>query len=665
MTLWLLPLIPLAGAAALLVLRRGSLLPWLALTPLVIVLGVGVWASATQPTAAWDAWGPRLHPQLAVTGISRILVVLVPIIAIPVVLYAAASSRSQTSAWRLLALLVAFTGAMELLAVASDFLTLLVAWELVGACSWALIGFEWRDPVRPRAALNAFITTRTGDVGLYLAAAATVATTGSLQFEAIGQVPTPVLHVIAAGVLVAAAAKSAQLPFSPWLFSAMAGPTAASALLHSATMVAAGAFLLVRLAPLFAPTGWFLPTVAWLGLATALAGGVVASVQTDLKKALAASTSAQYGLMLIAIGAGFGAAATVHLITHAAFKALLFLCAGIALHAAGTLDLGQLRLGIALPRVARLFAVAALSLAAVPPLGGAYSKEQILAAAAQAPFGARSLVVGVLIAGFLSAFYAARLYVLAFGSAPSRAVHAPTAVERSSITLLGALSLGLGVLWIPWGHSWVEEIAGALPPEGPLLFAVSLASVAAAGGLCWFLWVRGRLLDLSLPVASRAWAAGWFGLPTLGRRAVVSPALQFSRALAVVDDRVVDRGIRLAVRVPRTLSALACRWVEAGFERIVTGTADLTRSLAAAASRWGEQGMDSIVTLVADLTTWSAAGSRTADDDAIDAVVEGVAHDVGTAGVRVRGWHTGLAHHYYAMLAAGALGVFAIAAFWR
>lgn len=665
MTLWLLPLVPLAGAVGLLVLRRGSLLPWLALTPLVIVLGLAVWAAIAEPAAAWDAWGPRLHPQLAVTGIARILVVLVPIVAIPVVLYAIPSSRADASAWRLLALLLAFTGAMELLALANDFLTLLIAWELVGACSWALIGYEWRDVARPRAGLNAFLTTRAGDLGLYLAAAAAVATTGSVQFAAIRDVPTPALHIVAAGVLVAAAAKSAQLPFSPWLFSAMAGPTPASALLHSATMVAAGAFLLVRLAPLFAPTGWFLPTIAWLGLATALAGGVVASVQTDLKKALAASTSAQYGLMLIAVGAGFGAAASLHLITHAAFKALLFLCAGIALHAGGTLVLDQLRLGTALPRVARLFAVAALSLAAVPPLGGAYSKEQILAAATQAPFGARSLVVGVLIAGFLSAFYASRLYVLAFGSAPSRAVHAPRAVERWSITLLGAVSLGLGILWLPWGHSWVEESVGALPPERLLLLAVSLASVAAAGGLCWFLWMRGRLLDLWLPAAPRAWAAGWFGLPTLARAAVVSPALQFSRALAVIDDSVVDAGIGLAVRLPRTLSAIASRWVETGFDRIVTATADLTRTLAATASHWGEQGMDWIVTLVADLTTWSAAGSRTADDDAIDAVVEGVAHDVGTAGVRVRGWHTGLAHHYYAMLAAGALGVFAVAAFWR
>ncbi len=641
--LWLLPLLPLAGALAIVLVARSraaGTLAVLATVTLLATLAVAVWAAVQGPVAAWPWWGPQLAPGIAIVGLSRVMVVLVPLLATPVVLYAASAMRADAGLPRLLALLVAFTGAMELLVVAADFLTLLVAWELVGACSWALIGYEWRDAARPQAALDAFLTTRAGDLGLYLAAAATFAAANSLHFDALAGVRGPALHVVAAGVLVAAAAKSAQLPFSPWLFSAMAGPTAASALLHSATMVAAGAYLLAQLAPALAPTGWFSPAVAALGLATALAGGVVALAQDDLKKALAASTSGQYGLILVAIGAGYSGTAAAHLVTHAAFKALLFLAAGVVLHAAGTLDLGRLRLGTALPRVAVLSGVGVLALAAVPPMGGAYSKEQIVAAAGHASFGGIWLVAGVLAAGLLSALYAGRLHLLAFGPGGPRRLPEPTRAEVASLAFLAALSIALGLLWLPGAARLVARVTDAPLAAGAAWELVaSLATVAIAATACWALWRRGALLSFGMPEAVRAPTAAWLGLPRLARGLIVVPGLALSRSLAAFDDRVVDAGIRIAMRGATFVSG-ALAW-------------------------WGERGIDGVVTAAARATEAIGRASRLADDRGVDGAVERLAREVGVVGARSRRLQTGLAHHYYVIVAVGALVVAAAAAVGR
>lgn len=661
MTLWIVPLLPLAGALLVLISARvmtrarATLLGAEAVGTLVLTLLVAVWAAGRAQPAEWPWWGPHLRPYLAVDGLGQAMVVLVPVIAAPVVVYAAASMRADAGLPRLLALLVAFTGIMELLVLARDFLTLLVAWELVGACSWALIGYAWRDEARPRAAREAFLVTRAGDLGLYLAAAATFTATGSVRFEALGRLTSlgavpapdgaiaPVLHVIAAGVVLAAAAKSAQLPFAPWLFSAMAGPTPASALLHSATMVAAGAFLLVQLAPMLGVTGWFGPTVAGLGLATAVAGGIVASLQSDLKKALAASTSAQFGLMFVAIGAGFTGAAGLHLVTHAAFKALLFLGSGIALHAAGTLDLDRLRLGHALPTTARLFAVGALALAAVPPLGAAYSKEQIVAAAADAPFGHWWLVSGVLAAAMLSAFYAGRLYLLTFGPADRRISAVadrprPSRLELASVGLLAALSAALGILWLPdVARLAVTATGGRLAEGAAWEMVVSLVAIVLAASTCLILWRRGALYTLGVHASLREQGAAWLGLPRLARATVIMPGLRVARLLAEFDDRVVDAGIRAAVRVS-TLVSRSAAW-------------------------WGERGVDGVVTAFIRVTERAAYASRIADDHAIDGAVEGVGQGVGAAGRQSRRLQTGFAHHYYVIVAVGVLVIAIAAAF--
>ena len=617
-----------------------------AILVLVGVLALALTASALEPLKVATSWGPVFPLTVAFTGVTQVMLVLVPVIAIPVVTYAGSSMRDHAALTRLLALFVVFVIAMEILVAAADFLTLLIGWEIVGACSWALIGFEWRERIRARAALDAYLTTRLGDLGLYLAAAALFATTGSLRYDALALMHGMPLAIVAGAVIFAAAAKSAQVPFSPWLFSAMQGPTPASALLHSATMVAAGAYLLIRLSPHFDAVAWYGPAVTTVGAVTAVTGGLVALAQHNIKKALAGSTSAQYGLMFIAIGAMAPGAGAMHLVTHAAFKALLFLGAGVVLHAAGTLDLGRIsrqRLGARLPQLAWLFLVGALALAAVPPLGSAVSKEGILAAAATAPRAAGLLTVSVLIAGLLSAAYAARLQLLAFGSPAtpqpppgSRSAGIPRRPEMASLAVLALLTVALSVLWIPLVSGRAELLTGSVPQGAPWETFASLATVGLGIAASWLLWRRNLLLSLGLPRAAQRVVAGWFRLPALATLIVVRPMVALSFALAVFDARVVDGGIRVAARIARSLSALLA-W-------------------------WAERGIGGAVTAVARATTRGAIASQSADARLVDASVEAIALGVNRTGNASRRVQSGLAHDYFTLIAEGTVALMMIAA---
>lgn len=622
----ILPLLPAVAAVVLVVLRdRRRALGAVAVTALGATLAVALLAPLPPVSLRWSS---GLGLLLAPDGFGRVMVVLVPLVATPIVAYAAATETDGRT--RLLALMTAFVAAMLVLVSAGDFLTLLIGWELVGALSWALIGHGWRDPENPRAGAQAFVTTRLGDLGLYVAAGATFAASGSFDFAGVASATGPERDIIAGGVLLAAAAKSAQIPFSPWLFAAMAGPTPVSALLHSATLVAAGAYLLIRLAPVLEPVAWFLPAVAIVGIVTALAGGIVATAQTQAKRVLAASTSAQYGLMFAAVGAGFPAAAAAHLVIHAAFKSLLFLGAGVAIHARGTGYLGRLRLGRELPRVATLSAIGALALAAVPPLSGAWSKEQIVAASFDA---STWLGVGVLGAGFLSAVYAARYQILVYGrgrseDGRSRPARLATVAETAGLAMLAAITLGLSLLWLPGAAALVEELApGRLPEPGIVDTLAGLALIAAAFVLVVALHRANRLLTLGLPAAWEAGAADWLGLPRLTSAAVVRPATGLAARLARFDDRVVDAGVRAAAALAAAVSRLL--------------------------SRRFEFAIDGVVRRVADATILTAAGSRVADDAGVDAAVELTARQVGLAGHQSRRLQTGQSHQYFVIVAAG------------
>jgi NADH-quinone oxidoreductase subunit L len=629
--IWLLILTPLLGGLALLLAAPRRAAGPLGAVALVLVAALALGVAWLQPTATLS-WGGPLHLELEVAGVARILVVLVPVVASPIVAFGGSMYRDEPGVRRLVGLLVAFVGAMELLLAAADLLTLLIAWELVAAFSWALIAHHWEQPRPPQAALEAFVTVRFGAIGLFVAAGAAYAATGSLSFDALVRTQGATLGWIAAGVLLAAAAKSAQVPFSFWLFSAMEGPTPVSALLHSATMVAAGAYVLIRLQPVLGAVAWFGPAVVTIGLVSALAGGMVALLQTDFKRALAASTTAQYGLMLIAVGAGSVAAATAQLVAHAFFKSLLFLAAGFALSVAGTGDLGRLRLGRGQRAAAVFCGIGALALAAVPPLGGAFSKEMVLAAAtARAPW----LGVGVLVAGFLSALYAGRLFALSYGPAlvgrGSAGDRPGTMTPSAPVWAMGFLAAGsvlLGVLALPAGERALERLTGGRLAAGQMWGLVaSLGSIVAAFALAWLLSRRSALLTLGMPARLRMQLADWLGLPTAVRRGVAAPVLSVARQLRRFDDHVIDAGV----------------W----------GAARSAVRLAARAMTFDDRVVDAAVWGIAKASWLAAVASRTWDDGVVDGAVEATATASRRAGAAVRRLQNGMVHDYYIIIAAG------------
>ena len=624
MNVLVVPLLPLAAAAVVwLTRRRPGLAGSVAVGALVASIVLGVWAAVTEPVVAL-AWSPAIELSLRVDGFARVMVVLVPFIAAAAVAYAAVTESDGRA--RLLALMLAFVAAMLLLVVAADFVTLLIGWELVGATSWALIGHGWRDRANVDAGTQVFLTTRLGDLGLYLAAGAAFAATGSFAFTGLADAASPWREIVAAGVLLAAAAKSAQVPFSPWLFAAMAGPTPVSALLHSATLVAAGAYLLVRLAPALDAVAWFLPATAIVGLVTALLGGLVAMFQTHVKRALAASTSAQYGLMFIAVGAGSTAAAGAQLVTHAAFKSLLFLAAGMAIHATGSMLFGRHRLGRSLPFVAAAAGVGALALAGLPPLGGAWSKEAIVASAMET---SAALGIATLVAGFLGALYVGRFQLMTFGRGDvAGQIRRPAVTALAALAVLAITTIALAGLWLPGTSAVVVSLTGGELATGSAWeFVVSVGLLLGAGLIVLLLDRRGRLLDLGVRPSIQAAVADWLLLPRATSALVVAPTLRLSAALGRADDRVIDAGVRASARLAQIVSSLVAGRVEFSIDGVVRATAAATML--------------------------TAGISRRADDAGVDGAVEATGRGVGLAGHQSRRLQTGQTHHYFVIVAVG------------
>ncbi|MEO7131564.1 MAG: proton-conducting transporter membrane subunit, partial [Dermatophilaceae bacterium] len=414
--LWLLVLLPALTGGLLVVvpgLRRAAAPVAIAVSAVVVAASVIVALARPRVAIAYVAGSDFA---LGVDGLSAMIVPTVAVVTLLVLLFAAGDVRADRG--RFNGLMLLFSAAACVTATAQTLPTLLTGWEVMGATSYALIGFWWWETRRVSAGLTAFLTTRTADLGLYLAAGAAMAGGSGLSLGDLAAAPDPWRGVITAGVLVAALGKAAQLPFSFWLSRAMAGPSPVSALLHSAAMVAMGGFLLLRVQPLLASTGWAPFVTAWVGVLSALALGVVAIAQTDLKQLLAASTGSQLGFVVLAAGVGSVAGGTAQLVAHAATKALLFLAAGAWLTALGTKHLDGL-LGVARrwPIAGWCATIGAASLAGLPPLSLWASKDAVLAAALEQSVW---LYAAGLAAAALSAAYAARILVVIW-RAPSPA----------------------------------------------------------------------------------------------------------------------------------------------------------------------------------------------------------------------------------------------------
>ena len=347
-----------------------------------------------------------------------------------------------------------FIFSMNLLVLAPNLLQFFLGWELVGLTSYLLIGFYYQKPSAGYAAVKAFWMTKLADMGFLFGILSLFAANFSFDFDA---VLTPgAATAVTLGLFLAVMGKSAQFPLHVWLPNAMEGPTPVSALLHAATMVAAGVYLLIRAFPLFAQSPTTLDVMLWVGSFTAVFAAFVAVVQTDIKRVLAYSTCSQLGYMVAAVGAGAAFPAYFHLTTHAFFKALLFLAAGSAIHSVHSNDLSSMGgLGRKMPITAAAFGVGTLALAGFPGFAGFFSKDSIL----EALFEHHAWVplAMLLLAAFLTAFYMGRTFVLAFlGEAKGPAAHA----HESPLNMTGPLAiLGLGALGAGWvGGAYAQRL---------------------------------------------------------------------------------------------------------------------------------------------------------------------------------------------------------------
>jgi len=548
--LYLIFLLPLLGAAV-----NGLLGRWLpkatlyAIALLVVLLsfciGLFAWlqiarlegeaAQLHQTVFTWFSVGSlKVDLGLAFDRLSGTLVLVVTGVGFLIHLYSVGYMEEDPAQWRYFAYLNLFVSMMLILVLADNLVAMFVGWEGVGLCSYLLIGFWYDDETKAYAGRKAFVVNRIGDFGFLIGIFVVYLYTGQVSFHALRLAPLSlgVASAAAALLFVGATGKSAQLPLYVWLPDAMAGPTPVSALIHAATMVTAGVYMVARLSFLYVQAPGVMAVVAIIGILTALIAALIGTSQMDIKKVLAYSTVSQLGYMFIGVGVGAFAAGTAHLITHAFFKACLFLCSGAVMHGLhgeqNMAKMGGLRRA-GLKQTATTFFVATVAITGVFPISGFFSKDEILARALNTRafdfltlspnpasprltfLGPTIYVVGTLTA-LITSFYMWRCYLLTFegeyrGPAEVHPHEAPW-VMTVPLWILAALSV-VGVLIVIPSHSlsftWEHFTEGVFArPRGgapaerlPELLAFGIALVVAWTGLAgaWSLYAPGRALQ--------------------------------------------------------------------------------------------------------------------------------------------------------------------------
>jgi len=652
--LWLIPALPLAaaGVGAFLPRRARALAAGLAIgaMALAFVLACGALAGALAHPAehavanfAWFDFGPAtLRLGWLLDPLTGFMLVMVTLVALLIFIYSTGYLKTDANFARFFCFLSLFAAGMLGLLAANSLLLLFVGWELVGVSSYLLIGFWFQRPAAAAAAKKAFITTRIGDLGFLLGLLWLYDATGSLLFYdgGHGVLEASVLGSLAAhatmgglalstaiGLLIfcGAVGKSGQFPLHVWLPDAMEGPTPVSALIHAATMVAAGVFLIARIYPLMAADlavagapVHALTVVAAIGAITALLGALVATAQTDLKRVLAYSTVSQLGYMMLALGVGSWTAAIFHLLTHACFKALLFLGAGSVIHAAHhEQDIRRLGGLAGRQRVTfATFAVGMMALSGVPFLfSGFWSKEGILHAAEGWDVSRLPLYAG-LAAVALTAFYMTRLTAEVFGGRP-RTDAAAHAHENSAVMTVPLVILAIGAVVLGfWGT-----------PAWPWLQS-RLRGESAVLGVSW--WDGAALMALSVGLVALGGVAGW---ALYGRK-------------ARTDCRAPDP---VEAAAPRVYAALASGL---GCDAFYAATFLRLNRLAAAAADFLERWVwGGAIWVVAGLGRWVGRADRRADEAGLNAGFNAASAGLRSAGRRYSRAQTGDAHGYLRAMA--------------
>jgi len=502
---------------------------------------------------------------------------------------------------RFFAYLNLFMAMMLLLVLSDNFLLMFVGWEGVGLCSYLLIGFWHKRESASKAGLKAFLVNRVGDAGFLLAMMLIFVTFGSLRFgdvlsfsaiRAVHENAPLIIFAITGLLFIGAVGKSAQIPLYVWLPDAMEGPTPVSALIHAATMVTAGVYMIVRCHFLYMQPSSAHVVVAWIGVITALVAGLMALAQRDIKRVLAYSTISQLGYMFLACGVGAYVAAVLHVVTHAFFKACLFLGAGSVMHGVNNeTDIVKMG-GLAkrMPRTHWTFLVACLSIAGIAPLAGFFSKDEILHHVFVSHSPHAKVWWGMAIGtAFLTAFYMFRLFALTFrgesrmSKKDEEHVHESPSVMTVPLVILAVLAIigGMALAW-PFGHGrhllnafmspWVGspyEVAGEHGGEGEALmlmgvsFAIALAGVIAGWRFFSGPYRRVERVQRSLGLLY-TWPANKFWVDEAYHGIIVGPLDHLAGWLGrVFDAKGVDglvNGIGAAVA-----------WIGEGVRRLQTG----------------------------------------------------------------------------------------------
>ena len=571
---------------------------------IAISFALSLWAlgSAFDTDGAPVGYSPHewvvvgtLHVDIGVTldGLSAIMLVVVSGVSLLVQFYSQEYMRDDEGYNRYFAFMSLFTASMLGLVLSSNILQTFVFWELVGLCSYLLIGFWFFRESARRAATKAFLVTRIGDLGFLIAILLIWSKTGELSIPAIheaaitGAVGASVITWFALGVFAGAAGKSAQFPLHVWLPDAMEGPTPVSALIHAATMVAAGVYLVARFFPVFLESEEAIVTVAVIGSITTIISALLGIVATDIKRVMAYSTISQLGYMMMGLGVGGIAAAIFHLFTHAFFKALLFLGAGSVNHATGTFDMRKMGgLRNYMPVTFATVTIAGMALVGVFPLAGFWSKDEILADA----WADRPWVFGVALAGvFLTAVYVGRMLILTFGG-EYRGGEPPEREEAHG------------------------EGRHGEPHESPRIMTLPLVVLAVMAALAGFANINDDLTTL---------LTGW--LPESSHELITESGFKLWIAVSSVTVGLAGLGVAWLVYGAQTVKAEQVRafseplpeilenkyYLDALYEDVLVKGV-LLRGTAFALSLWDTYVIDGFVNGVARATAWTAEQVRVA-----------------------------------------------------
>lgn len=657
MNISILVFLPLLGAA--LSIMTGSVLrrPRLASTGAVLA-AVATAAGALSLAARTGFGGPVRIPWipgvtdfiLAPDTLSMTIVMVVTLIGGLIVIYSLEYMKYYDGLGRYWSLLLVFIGAMCGLVLSGSMLQMFFFWEIVGVCSYSLIGFEIGNPKAGKSGLKAFITTKIGDVGLLAGILLLYSASPSKSFEfsviqreaAQGLIGPRVLLLAGFLLLAGAVGKSAQLPLHVWLPDAMEAPTSVSALIHAATMVNSGVYLMARMQPVFGQFASWTAALMWIGTLTALAGSLMACFARDLKRLLAYSTISQLGIMMFGVAAGSGLASSLHLANHAVFKALLFLAAGAVIHETGTREIAAMRgLFKKMPVTAVAFGAGVLALCGFPPFNGFFSKEMVLEAGISGGFLLASVVVTA--ASTLTVFYALNTFGRIFLGDVSPAAAESHEVRPAMLAPLVVLAAGTLTSWVAVRFVSGGELgAYQLLNETRQSSALPLGITALCVGTLMLLAYGRQPETLSKGLAEAAQTGFYFD--QVYSRIMAALGRAGGAAAATLEYGMTDGITNVLASVER-----AAQWVSDGIDSGIDGLIALVTYRGEGVAEQATDGIDASI----DRAIWSVTSvgehalRRVADaiDRALSRSGNWMVDEAYALGRKSRSLHTGDANH--------------------